>query len=434
MPVDRYGLAVSTSSEAARDAYVQGFDLFGSGCPGALEAFEQAVAVDPGFALAHVARARAYQLTGQMDAARASMAAATAAGGNLPEREASHLALFRLLLSGQSDAALGVLRTHLRTWPRDAMALSANAGQTGLIAMSGLAGRERALAEFLDSLAPHYGDDWWFIAHHGMALNEVGRSDEARPKIEAALALNPDNAWAAHARAHLGYESDEPDEAVDFLRSWLATHPSDGFLYGHLSWHLALFELQTGNVAAALRLYTEAFAAEAYRGPALLKLLDGISFLWRAELSGQPRDPKQWRIMCDYARTMFPRAGNAFVDWHVALAEAATGDEAALETRVREIEELAREGRYPASPVVPAFVRGFAAFARQDWPAAIGAIEPLLDQRERICGSRAQIDLVEFTLLKAYFNAGRLDDARRLLRERRSSTIGIPVAKLSATH
>jgi hypothetical protein len=27
------------------------------------------------------------------------------------------------------------------------------------------------LLELLDRLAPSYGDDWWFTAHHGMALS-----------------------------------------------------------------------------------------------------------------------------------------------------------------------------------------------------------------------------------------------------------------------
>jgi tetratricopeptide (TPR) repeat protein len=434
MLTDRYGLAVSTASPTARDFYVGGVDLFVSGYPGSVEAFDRALAADPGFALPHVAKARAQQLAGQMAAARGSLAAAEAMAAGLPSREASQVAVFGLLLSGRSDAALDAARAHLETWPRDAMVLSTCATQTGLIGMSGRPGREHALAELLDGLAPHYGDDWWFTAHHAMALDEVGRRDVARRKIERSMAQNPNNGWAAHASAHVAYESGECEAAIAFLRSWLPAYPSDGFLHGHLSWHLALFELQTGNMAEALRLYAEAFASEGYRGPALLKVIDGISFLWRAELAGHPRDPARWRSIHDFAHAMFPRAGNAFADWHVALADAVAGDGAALEARVREMEDLARDGRYPSGPVVPAFSRGFAAFARQDWSGAIEAIEPLLDQRERICGSRAQIDLVEFTLLKAYLNAGRLDEVRRLLRERRPGATGIPVAGLPAMH
>jgi len=49
--------------------------------------------------------------------------------------------------------------------------------------------------------------------------------------------------------------------------------------------------------------------------------------------------------------------------------------------------------------------RSFAAFERQDFSAVIDALEPIAGELERIGGSRAQLDLVEFTLLKAYVGA-----------------------------
>ena len=42
----------------------------------------------------------------------------------------------------------------------------------------------------------------------------------------------------------------------------------------------------------------------------------------------------------------------------------------------------------------------------------------LADELERIGGNHAQLDLVRFTLLKAYLGADRPDDARRLLHAR----------------
>ncbi len=54
----------------------------------------------------------------------------------------------------------------------------------------------------------------------------------------------------------------------------------------------------------------------------------------------------------------------------------------------------------------------------------------MLDQREGIGGSSAQTDLTEFTLLKAYGEAGRQDDARRLLSARRPGPTPVPVAGL----
>jgi len=90
-----------------------------------------------------------------------------------------------------------------------------------------------------------------------------------------------------------------------------------------------------------------------------------------------------------------------------------------------------RADRYPAGATVPAVARAFTAFARGEFGTVIDAIEGMLPERERICGSRAQIDLVEFTLLKAYQSAGRLEDLRRRLAARRPGPRGIPVAGLA---
>ena len=58
MLADRYDLPLSTFSATARDAYVQGCDLALTLYPGAVEAFDRAIAADPGFAMAHAGKAQ----------------------------------------------------------------------------------------------------------------------------------------------------------------------------------------------------------------------------------------------------------------------------------------------------------------------------------------------------------------------------------------
>src|SRR5207248_2734840 len=242
------------------------------------------------------------------------------------------------------------LVAHLDTWPRDVLVLGTTAFTNGLIGSSGRAGQKRMLLDLLDRLAPYYGDDWWFTAHHGMALSENGQREAARPKIERSLAQNPRNPWAAHARAHLAYEEGDPDTARAFLTSWLTTYPRNGTLYSHLSWHLALGHLEAGDTASALQLFGDSFAPEVHSGPPRGKVNDAVSFLWRWELAGHLRDAEAWRVMHDFATGAFPRAGVAFSDLHIALTQAVAGDDAALAVRARQMDELARQGRYPSGP------------------------------------------------------------------------------------
>jgi hypothetical protein len=362
------------------------------------------------------------------------MAAANAVSAGLQAREASHLAFFDLLVTGQAAAALDAGRTHLESWPRDRMVANMCGSFAGLLTFSGRISRSEELLALMTRLAPHYGDDWWFTTHHAMALIEAGQRTTARPMIERALGQNSHNAWAAHTFAHYCYEDGDPHTARAFLTSWLPTYPTTAPFYGHLSWHLALGELEVGNAAAALRLYHTAVAVDAHSGPPRGKLSDGASFLWRWELAGHPRDQAAWQAMLDFINETFPRSGLGFADLHIVLAQAVAGDGAAIEQRIRQMEGLQRDGQYPTGPVVPALAHAFAAFQRQDFTAAIKAIEPIMDQRYRVGGSRAQVDLMEFTLLRAYAASGRVDDVRRMLDERRSGPSGIPVAGLAATH
>src|SRR5947207_13867685 len=94
MRTDRWGLRLSTMSSAARDAYVEGCAAKLTMYPGAIAAFDRAIAADPGFALAHAAKAHALLERGDAAAARAAMAAANSLVADVSEREARHIAFF----------------------------------------------------------------------------------------------------------------------------------------------------------------------------------------------------------------------------------------------------------------------------------------------------------------------------------------------------
>jgi tetratricopeptide (TPR) repeat protein len=434
MLTDRYDLPLTTTSVVARDAYVQGCDLALTLYPGAVAAFDRAIAAEPRFALAHAGKAQVHMREGNVPAARTALAAAREVAAGLPAREASHIAFLELVFAGKTDAAIAALHTHLAAWPRDALVLSTAANPNGLIGASGRIGQKHAIAALLDSLAPHYGDDFWFLAHHAMALSEDGQIAAARPKIERSVAANPNNAHGAHAYAHVCYEGGEPDRARAYLSAWLATYPRDGFFHGHLSWHLSLFELEVGHWDEALRLYRDAITLDRHSGGPQQRMSDATAFLWRSELAGHPRDAAAWRAMYEYANSALPQPGSGLADLHVILALAVMGDDAELDARSRQMEALAREGRYPSGSYLPSLSRGIAAFERGDFCRVIEALTPLAGESERIGGSRAQHDLIEFTLLKACLNAGRPEEARRLLRTRRPGASGVPVMGLAALH
>src|SRR5215469_3865215 len=118
MLTDRYELPLSTASSAARDAYAEGCQAKLTMYPGAIEAFDRAIAADPDFALAHTARAHALLERGDAEAAHKSMRTANSLTAGLSARELSHTSFFALLVAGNAEAALSALYAHLNAWPR----------------------------------------------------------------------------------------------------------------------------------------------------------------------------------------------------------------------------------------------------------------------------------------------------------------------------
>jgi hypothetical protein len=289
--------------------------------------------------------------------------------------------------------------------------------------------RERAAV--MEAYAPHYGDDWWYLCHLAMAVSETDRAPEARAMAERSLALNPRNAQAAHGRAHIAYESNEPDGWRPGLTAWLTTCPRESTLHGHLSWHVALSHLHAGNIAEAERLFADAVTPDVHQGPTRIRLIDAVQYLWRLELAGNPRDPARWHALDTLANHLVPRPVGPFVDIHILLADAVAGNNAGLEARLETIDAQVRDGRYIGGCFGPEAARGLAGFARGDHATAIALLTPLLGQTDRMGGgSRAQHDIIEFTLIRACIETGRHDELHHALTLPRAGPGPIPVAGL----
>jgi hypothetical protein len=107
-----------------------------------------------------------------------------------------------------------------------------------------------------------------------------------------------------------------------------------------------------------------------------------------------------------------------------------TADLSAVRDVLPDVEACARE-TFIAKRNVVKHNRGTEVFAAGN---ILNALAPLAGENERIGGSRAQHDLIEFTLLKAYLNADRLEEARLLLDARRPEASSVPVTASAAVH
>jgi tetratricopeptide (TPR) repeat protein len=416
---DRYGLPLSTDSPEAANAYRDGIDLMLSAWPGAAEAFDRALAADAEFALAHVARARVHSFYQQGEAARKEAAAArelVARRGT--ERERGHVETLALAVEGNLPAALSSALRHLESFPRDAVVMSLPLGAFGLFAFSGMADHDRARQELCERHAPDYGEDWWFLSNYGWAMTENGEVAKGRAITERAFDMRRANAYAAHALLHAMFEGGSVADADALVTQWIGGYDRSGILYGHIYWHQALGALEVGDASKALSIYEKILQPSVTVAPPLNAMSDCASLLWRLSAYGHAVPANLWADAEAYAKAQFPKSSLPFVEMHMALLAAATYNQAALEERLRVIEQRLGDGKLAAGPVVPQICRAMNAFAGEDFRTCVTLLEPVLDDVVRIGGSHAQREIIEDTFIVALIRSGELPRAQTLLDHR----------------
>ncbi|MCW8084264.1 tetratricopeptide repeat protein [Sabulicella glaciei] len=418
--LDRRGLPLSTTSDRAAERYREGVDLLLSAWAGAAEVLGKAIAADPGFALAHAARARLHAVRAEPAQARASIArAAELVRERGTEREGSHVETLSLAINGQSRRALDHALAHLDSWPRDALILSLPLGAFGLYAFSGMADHDQARVDLCERHAPHYAaDDWWFLTYRGWSHAENGAVGQGRALVQRGFDLRKENANAAHALSHAMHEAGAGEEAERLIAEWLPSYDRSGTLHGHIAWHAALAALDRGDTERALGLYGQHVRPAVSAGLPINVVTDTASFLWRMQAYGHAVPEGLWQEAAAYAKPAFAQAGLAFADAHMAILEAATGDRDAVERRVAALMGLIEAGSYAAGPVVPAICRAALAFADGDYAGCARILEPVAAEVARIGGSGAQREMLEEMLLLAQLRGGEAAKARTLLDRR----------------
>lgn len=394
---DAYGLAVSTASRPAVDAHDRGVRaLLGFGAD-TVECFRQALAADADFVLARAALAVALYLDEQIPAARAEMERAVADGtaqaASLTARERRHLEALRLFVGGRGNDAIAVMQEILGEFPRDVVLMQR------LYYIYFWQGRSAEMLEVTRAALPALADDGYALGYHAFALEENRRFDEALPLAERAIALNPRDAWAVHAIAHVHYERGDNRRGIEILPGRI--HPCDhlGYFRNHLLWHLALLHLAEGDYERGGRLFESVFG----RIPIAIAsdLQDSVALAWRLDLFGRP-DPRRWAQLGEAARRWLDMPLLLFHDLHVGMALAAAGDWSRASLQLDRLRQRAARSKNPTLPeVVVPLLEGLHAFARGEYGAAVARIAPVEARIVEVGGSHAQREVFHDTFLAA---------------------------------
>ncbi|MBI4636442.1 MAG: hypothetical protein HY727_08850 [Candidatus Rokubacteria bacterium] len=410
MPLDAYGLPVTTASPDALAGYDQAVEGLLGWDARALDRFRAAAAADPGLALAHAGAAVCLFLDERFAEAREAASVARAAVAAQTERERRHVEALALLVEGKTRDAEPAMTRHLADFPRDLVVFQR------LYFIWFWQGKFPEMLDLSRALSRHHPGSSFMLGLHAFALEQAGRCDEAVRIAQAAIVRNPLDAWAIHALAHALYEMAAFETGITRLPP--AIHPCTnlGWFRNHLLWHLILMHLGRGDYERASHLGRTVFE----RAPSSVAgdLHDSISLLWRLELYGRDVTDR-WRPFMAIAAERLDRQGLLFHAAHLAMALAAGGDWATADKQLGMLRERSPKDRTGLTgEVLVPLVEGIHAFAQRDYRRTIQRIAPLRARVKELGGSRAQRDVFHDTLLEACFRAGDVERAERLLAER----------------
>src|SRR5688500_2049273 len=169
---DRYGLAVTTLSPLAARTFPAGMAVFLAYGPDADGGFAAALQAEPGLAVAQAGVALVALLQGDAATARGASARAREAATGATRRERQHVVALSALVGGETARGLALVDEQVAEFPRDALLVNQASSAIGF---AGARDREQHRMEFLERLAPAYGDDWWFLSALAVTSREVGR-------------------------------------------------------------------------------------------------------------------------------------------------------------------------------------------------------------------------------------------------------------------
>jgi tetratricopeptide (TPR) repeat protein len=408
---DLMGLPLSTTGSAAL-AYNTGLGLVLRVQAGADEAFREAVALDPDFALAHAALALLGHEGGASADVTASLAAAQRAArrkGN--DRERSLVAVVTARVRDCRGTGATALLRHIGEHPRDALAVSA---AVPTIAFSGVTDVQQETWTLVESLALAYGDDWWYAGLLAFVRQDQGRYDEADALAGSALRTEPSSGHAVHAQTHVYYETGQHVTGLRWLDPWIATSGRGAAHRAHFSWHAALHELSLGDVDALRRRYDNELAPPHVSG--VRALVDSASLLWRARMTTSwTGDLRLESVLALVGADLLEQPATPFTAMHAALALTADGNGDGL-TRLRA--HVCGSADPVMSDVVASLCDALIAVVEQKWGEAVRILRLLAPWLVQLGGSAAQREILEDTLLYCLVEAERCDEARMLLEAR----------------
>jgi tetratricopeptide (TPR) repeat protein len=416
--LDRMNVPLTAADAGAVSAFNEAVEALLSHAATTPAAIAALLETDPACTLGWSMKAIATALLARSElrpaVAEAAATAARLAAGAAP-REARHAAAAVALARGEMRQAAAHLDQVLACHPEDALAAKF---AHGIYFMLGDAAAMLASIRMATESAAEHPHRGYLLGCKAFALEETGQYRDAEANGRMAVAIQPRDAWGMHAVAHVLEMTGRAVEGAGWIERHADSAAHCNNFAGHVFWHLALFRLEQGDFAGVLDLYDRKIRSD--RTDDFRDIANAASLLARLELEGVGVGDR-WSEIADLAEARLADGSLVFADLHYCLALVGAGR--AQVARRLATGMCANNGRGPDQrPIAEGVGASVAeALAARAEGRHADAAEFLLGARPKLVmvgGSHAQRDIFEQLTIDSALRAGRLADARGLLRQR----------------
>ena len=360
-----------------------------------------------------------FLLLGRRELVAEAKALAGAASEALGEAPSDHdrlmVAALDAWLAGKPSRAAAIFDEIQRVSPADGFAMKM--AQAIRFLYGDAVGMRRSAEAALSNFADTHPLAGYAHGCYAFACEETGDLVLAERMGRRALELAPDDAWGLHAVAHVHEMRGHPKAGREWILPRREAFSACSNFANHVWWHLALFELELGEVDSVLALYDEKIRAE--RTDDYRDIANAVSLLARVEAEGVDVGAR-WDELSTLAEARVEDGCVVFADLHYLMALLAADRHEAAD---RLIERMAQAGEATefdriATTAGASAGGGLAAMRRGNHDDAFRSLMAARTDLTNIGGSHAQRDVFDRLTIDAALRAGRAEDARSLIKDR----------------
>jgi len=311
-------------------------------------------------------------------------------------RARAHIAATEAWLRGEPLLAAERYAAAAHVFPHDLLAL-----RLALSSFFFVGSRARACEVVDETMQAWDAEDAGFefvLAMASFVHAENRDAAQAETLGRRALARDPACPAGVHAVAHAIAESGRPRDGARWMREQRSHWATESHMRTHNAWHLAMFDVEAGDVESAYGILERCLLPASMRSPHAA--CDTTELLWRLQRDRHDDGCVRWRVLSDaFERTMTPGFW-PYVDIHAGLAHALAGERSRLRSLIEKIEEVERGATssdfsvWRAWRITKPYLRMLDALADGDHHGIADALTRLHPNLDALGGSSIQLAAV----------------------------------------